>query len=157
MRMTATGKPIPVPNGWDRRGLPGWTYCGLFPNTVFVFTPEGAQFYHDIPRAKDETRVDGRLCRHPHETREARAARYLATRIDRATSAEDQQLSIWSNESMNSTAFDDFHLSDLEYGVRAHHDEIRRLLPVTRPDDAPDEDRIDMVNEDLRSAGTNLA
>lgn len=134
-----------------------WTYYGLFPNTVFAFTPEGAQFYHDIPRAKDETRVDGRLYRYPHETRAARAARYLATRIDRATSAEDQQLSIWSNESMKSTAFDDFHLSDLEYGVRAHHDEIRRLLPVTRLDDAPDEDRIDLLNEDLRSAGANLA
>ncbi len=101
--------------------------------------------------------MDGRLYRYPHETRAARAARYLATRIDRATSAEDQQLSIWSNESMKSTAFDDFHLSDLEYGVRAHHDEIRRLLPVTRLDDAPDEDRIDLLNEDLRSAGANLA
>ncbi|WP_413848680.1 aromatic ring-hydroxylating oxygenase subunit alpha [Albidovulum sp.] len=150
-------KFTPRPGHLPPRLRQSWTYYGLFPNTVFAFTPEGAQFYHDIPRAKDETRVDGRLYRHPHETRATRAARYLATRIDRATSVEDQQLSIWSNESMKSTAFDDFHLSDLEYGVRAHHDEIRRLLPVTRLDDAPDEDRIDLLNEDLRSAGTNLA
>ena len=42
--------------------------------------------------------------------------------IDRDTSAEDRQLSIWSNESMKSHAFDGFHLSDLEYGLRRHHD-----------------------------------
>ncbi len=150
-------KVTPRPEHLPPRLRQSWTYYGLFPNTVFAFTPEGAQFYHDIPLSKDETRIDGRLYRHPHETRGMRAARYLAARIDRATSAEDQQLSIWSNESMKSTAFDDFHLSDLEFGVRAHHDEIRRLLPVTRLDHAPDEDRIAPLNEDLRSAGANLA
>ena len=76
-------------------------------------------------------------------------------RIDRETSQEDQQLSIWSNESMKSTAFDDFHLSDLEFGVRAHHDQIRRILPVTRLSAAPEEDRIAALNEDLRSASAN--
>lgn len=132
-----------------------WTYYGLFPNTVFAFTPESVQFYHDIPLSKDSTRLDGRTYRRPHETRTERAARYLAYRIDRATSAEDQQLSVWSNESMKSTAFEDFHLSDLEFGVRAHHDQIRRLLPVVRLADAPDEDRIAALNEDLRSIEAN--
>lgn len=134
-----------------------WTYYGLFPNTVFAFTPEGAQYYHDIPFAKDTTRFSGRLYRHAHENRETRAARYLAYRIDRETSAEDQQLSIWSNESMKSSAFDDFHLSDLEYGVRAHHDQLRQLLPVVSLSMPPPEDRIAPINEDLRSAGANLA
>jgi len=132
-----------------------WTYYGLFPNTVFAFTPEGGQYYQDIPVSKDETRIAGRMYRNAQEDRATRAARYLATRIDRATSAEDQQLSIWSNESMKSTAFEDFHLSDLEYGVRAHHDRLRRLLPVTTLREAPDEDRMAAVNEDLRSANAN--
>lgn len=132
-----------------------WTYYGLFPNTVFAFTPEGAQCYHDIPLTKDETRLAGRMYHLSEEDRATRAARYLATRIDRATSAEDRQLSIWSNESMKSTAFDDFHLSDLEFGVRAHHDQIRRILPVTRLSAAPEEDRIAALNEDLRSASAN--
>ena len=28
-------------------------------------------------------------------------------------------------------AFDGFHLSDLEYGVRQHHDKLRKALPVS--------------------------
>lgn len=130
-----------------------WTYYGIFPNSVIAFTPEGAQYYHDIPHSLNETEVSGQLYRHPHETREERAARYLAYRIDRETSYEDQQLSIWSNESMKSSAFQDFHLSDLEYGVRAHHDQLRTLLPVVTLDDAPPEDELTKVNEELRSAG----
>ena len=62
------------------------------------------------------------------------------------TSAEDQQLSIWSNESMKSSAFDGFHLSDLEYGVRLHHDMLRGLLPVMLFDEAPSEAGMQAAN-----------
>lgn len=147
----------PRPDWLPDRLRQSWTYYGMFPNTVIAFTPEGAQYYQDIPLSRDETFLNGRLYRHAHETRAARAARYLAYRIDRDTSAEDRQLSIWSNESMKSTAFDDFHLSDLEFGVRAHHDQLRRILPVTRLPEAPDEDRVAELNEDLRSANANPA
>lgn len=126
-----------------------WTYYGLFPNTVFAVTPEGAQFYHDIPLNEGLTRLTGKTYRWPNETREQRLARYLAFRIDRATSAEDQQLSIWSNESMKSDAFEGFHLSDLEYGVRRHHDTLRRLLPVLTLHEAPPEDQIGRRNKEL--------
>jgi phenylpropionate dioxygenase-like ring-hydroxylating dioxygenase large terminal subunit len=115
-----------------------WTYYGLFPNAVFAITPEGAQFYQEIPIGPGRTRLAGRMYRWPNESRATRLARYLAFRIDRFTSAEDQQLSIWSNESMKSEAFEGFHLSDLEYGLRRHHDGLRRLLPVmTLPEEPP--------------------
>lgn len=128
----------------DRPDLPkhlqrAWTYYGLFPNTVIAMTPEGVQFYQDLPLSVGMTRLTGRLYRHPGETRQARLARYLSYRIDRATSVEDRQLSIWSNESMKSAAFEGFHLSDLEYGLRCHHDGLSRLMPVmTLPEAPPD-------------------
>ncbi len=144
----------------DRDWLPerlrrSWTYFGIFPNSVIAFTPDGAQYYHDIPLSLDQTVVGGRLYRRANETRELRAARYLAYRIDRETSYEDQQLSIWSNESMKSSAFEDFHLSDLEFGVRAHHDVLRRLLPVMSLNDAPAEEDLANINAHLRSASAN--
>ena len=138
----------------DRPDLPQhlqktWTYYGLFPAQVFAFTPEGAQFYHELPLAANKTRLSGRLYRNPDETRQQRLARYLAVRIDRDTSAEDQQLTIWSNESMKSQAFDGFHLSDQEYGLRLHHDHLRALLPVMRLPDAPPESEIAALNAEM--------
>jgi hypothetical protein len=73
-------------------------------------------------------------------------------RIDRDTSAEDQQLSIWSNESMRSSAFESFHLSDLEWGLRRHHDDLRALIPVMTLDQAPPEDRIAALNQAMMDA-----
>ena len=126
-----------------------WTYYGLFPNAVFAVTPEGAQFYQEIPIGPGRTRISGRMYRWPDESRQTRIARYLAFRIDRDTSAEDQQLSIWSNESMKSEAFEGFHLSDLEYGLRRHHDGLRRVLPVVTLAEPPPENRLPLANQEL--------
>ncbi len=129
-----------------------WTYYGLFPNIVFAFTPEGAQFYHDLPISPGLTRLTGRTYRRADEDRQQRLARYLAQRIDRDTSAEDRQLSIWSNESMVSSAFDGFHLSDLEWGLRRHHDALRSLVPVMTEEEPPPEDRIAALNAEMLGA-----
>ena len=95
--------------------------------------PECVQFYQEFPLSTGETLLRGAIYRYRDESREQAAARYLAFRIDRDTMAEDVQLSVWSNESMLSEAFEGFYLSDLEYGVRTHHDHLRKLIPVTRP------------------------
>ncbi len=126
-----------------------WTYYGLFPNAVIAATPESVQFYQELPLGPGQTRITGRLYRWPDEDRQTRVARYLAYRIDRETSVEDQQLSIWSNESMRSSAFDGFHLSDLEYGLRCHHEKLRQLIPVMRLTEAPPEERMAARNDEL--------
>ncbi len=41
------------------------------------------------------------------------------------------------SEGMRSSAFEGFLLSDLEYGVRAYHDRLRRLMPVLSLESAP--------------------
>jgi carnitine monooxygenase subunit len=133
----------------DKRNL--WAYYGLFPNAVIAVTPEIVQFYQEFPLTVGTTLIRGGVYKRAEETRKQRVARYLAKRIDRATYKEDIQLSIWSNESMKSSAFDNFHLSDLEKGVRSHHDHIRALLPVATFAERPAEDRIAMLNALMRS------
>ncbi len=128
----------------DKRKV--WAYYGLFPNAVFATTPETVQFYQEFPLTLDTTLLRGATYRRPAESRPERLARYLAARIDRATYAEDIQLSIWSNESMKSSAFQGFHLSDLEKGVRSHHDHLRRVLPVANLDEAPGDHEMANVN-----------
>jgi phenylpropionate dioxygenase-like ring-hydroxylating dioxygenase large terminal subunit len=136
-----------------------WAYYGVFPNGVISVTPEVVQFYQEFPVSTNKTVVRGATYRRREEDRRLRAARYLAARIDRETFREDQQLTIWSNEAMKSEAFEGFHLSDLEYGVRNHHDQLRRLLPVMTVDQAPAEARLHELNAEIRAklAGSTVS
>jgi len=129
-----------------------WIYYGLFPNAVIATTPEAVQFYQEFPLSKNETLIRGAIYRYPQEDRRQRLARYLAMRIDRDTFAEDVQLTIWSNEAMASKRFGNFYLSDLEYGVRTHHDHLRNVLPVVTLDQPPHESEIAGVNAVMRQA-----
>jgi phenylpropionate dioxygenase-like ring-hydroxylating dioxygenase large terminal subunit len=133
----------------DRRKL--WAYYGLFPNGVFITTPETIQFYQELPIDVNHTIMRSMVFRYPNEDRQQRLARYLSFRIDRDTYAEDTQLSIWSNESMKSSAFENFHLSDFERGVRAHHDDLRAILPIVNLPKPPADDVMAATNEKLRT------
>lgn len=133
----------------DRRDL--WAYYGLFPNGVFITTPETVQFYQELPIDVNRTILRSMVYRYPDESRQQRLARYLSFRIDRATYTEDTQLSIWSNESMKSSAFENFHLSDFERGVRAHHDDLRELLPIINLPNQPTDDVMAETNDNLRN------
>jgi phenylpropionate dioxygenase-like ring-hydroxylating dioxygenase large terminal subunit len=107
-----------------------WNYLGLFPNTVIMLYPDMAGFYQELPIAPDCTIQRMGYYARPDQRRETRLSRYLARRIDRMTGSEDTQLIKWSHEAMTSSGFKGFILSDLEAGVRDHHDMLRRLIPV---------------------------
>ena len=123
----------------------------LIQGTITV-TPELVQFYQEFPLSTGETLLRGAYYRHRDETREQRLARQLAIRIDRDTMEEDVQLTEWSNEAMNSSAFKGFYLSDLEYGVRTHHDHLRAILPVATLRQRPAEEDIERLNTAMRLA-----
>ncbi|MEO0328360.1 MAG: aromatic ring-hydroxylating dioxygenase subunit alpha [Pseudomonadota bacterium] len=124
-----------------------WLYWGMFPNAVIAATPESVQFYQEFPVSTNQSIIRGAIYKYENETRQQKAARYLAARIDQETFEEDVQLTIWSNEAMASRDYVGFYLSDLEYGVRTHHDQIRSLLPVISLEEAPAEDRVASVNQ----------
>ena len=126
-----------------------WVYYSLFPNMVISVMPESVQFYQEFPLSTNTTQLRGAIYKYADETREQKAARYLSYRIDRETMSEDVQLSVWSNESMLSDAFSGFYLSDLEYGVRTHHDHLRTILPVSRIESAPDEKDVSSLNQTM--------
>jgi hypothetical protein len=50
---------------------------------------------------------------------------------------------------MRSSAFDGLLLSDLEYGVRAYHDRLRRLMPVLNLETPPPQGRMAERNREL--------
>ncbi len=130
-----------------------WIYYGIFPNSVIAMTPETVLFYQEFPISTDRSKLRMATYRHKTEDRQERAARYLASRIDRETVEEDIQLTIWSNESMSSKSFEGFYLSDLEYGVRSHHDHLRQILPIYNVESAPNEDELHQINISLHEEG----
>ena len=125
-----------------------WLYIGIFPNTVLSFYPEGLGFYQEFPVDTKQTQLRSAAYGLPHnaaegagdnlQARRLRAARYLSGRIDNDTVAEDIQLTIWSNEAAHSSGFQGFILSDLEYGVRGYHDQLRELIPELNEPNQPD-------------------
>lgn len=129
-----------------------WIYYGVFPNGVLSITPETIQFYQEFPITVNKSLLRGAVYRLPGETRRQRLSRYLACRIDRDTMAEDVQLMEWSNEAMRSRGFNGFFLSDLEYGVRTHHDHLRKLLPVMNLETKPEEAEMASVNASMLSS-----
>ena len=107
-----------------------WLYVGVFPNFVFGLYPDSVIFYQEFPIAVDRTLLRGATYRRADECRGLRAARYLSGRIDQLTSEEDQMLTVWSCEATRSSGYRGIILSDLEYGVRSYHDELRNIFPV---------------------------
>ncbi len=128
-----------------------WLYLGIFPNTVIGLYPDSMIFYQEFPVSAGKTIQRGGTYRYATESRELRLARYLSGRIDRDTIDEDTQLIEWCFEAMQSSAYDDIVLSDLEYGVRCHHDQLRHLIPVMALTEPPVGRSLASVNTEMLS------
>ncbi len=126
-----------------------WVYYGIFPSTVVYLYPETVGFYQQFPISENQTVLRGAAYMQPDADRRSKLARYLSTRIDRDTTKEDVQLTIWSCEATKSSGYDGIILSDLEYGVRAYHDMLRNLMPVLNEDEAPPPGTLAQMNEQL--------
>lgn len=126
-----------------------WVYLSLFPNTVIALYPDSVLYYQELPDGVGSTRLRGGVLRRPDEDRRLRAARWLSSRIDAITAAEDQMLTIWSCEAALSSGYDGIILSDLEYGVRTHHDHLREMLPVLNLEDEPEPGTLAERNAEL--------
>ena len=131
-----------------------WLYVGVFPNFVLGFYPDSVTFYQEIPVSLNSTRMRGGTYAYGNEDRTLKAARYLSGRIDQVTFEEDKLLTIWTNEAMQSSAFDGTMLSDLEAGVWQYHDLIRGQMPVTTLTQAPVAGTLKEVNHAMNTAKT---
>ena len=48
---------------------------------------------------------------------------------------------------MASKSFEGFYLSDQEYGIKTHHDHLRKILPILNLEKEPKEDEIEYLNK----------
>ncbi len=142
-------KLLPEVSGHSEQNKRAWLYLGLYPNTVIGLYPTSTIFYQEYPISAGRTIQRSAAYRYKEETREMRATRYLAERIDGLTGVEDTQLIEWSCEAMESSAFDGIILSDLEQNVRAYHDAFRDSIPVMQLEDAPAPNTVAALNAEM--------
>ena len=134
-----------------------WLYIGIFPNFVLGFYPDSVNFYQEIPFSVKETAIRGSTYKRTDENRTMRLARYLSERIDATAIVEDRQLSIIWYEAMKSCTYEGIMLSDLEYGVRTHHDALREILPVMSQEIEPPRGTVAESNNSVRKLSPNEA
>ena len=128
-----------------------------FPNFVLGFYPDSVIFYQEIPFSVKEAVIRGATYKRPEEDRTMRLARCLSERIDATAIAEDRQLSIMWYEAMKSCAYEGIMLSDLEYGVRTHHDALREILPVMSQEIEPPRGMVAESNNSVRKLSPDEA
>ncbi|MDE0113485.1 MAG: aromatic ring-hydroxylating dioxygenase subunit alpha [Albidovulum sp.] len=143
-------KHLPNPAHLPERSRNAWIYIGVFPNFVLGLYPDSAIYYQEFPLAPERTLQRGATFKHKNESRELKAARYLSGRIDRIASNEDRLLAVWSVEATKSSAYSGVVFSDLEYGLAAYHDQLRKLLPVLANASEPPRGRLREFNDAMK-------
>jgi phenylpropionate dioxygenase-like ring-hydroxylating dioxygenase large terminal subunit len=134
-----------------------WWYIGLFPNAVIALYPEMVEFYMTIPVSVNETIYRGQQFGLADSRRQTRAARYLSSRINGITEAEDESFVRDMQEGMRSSVFPEPVLSSIEAGVQYFHQRVQSALPVARLSDEPAAGTLQALNRQLQSdvADTN--
>jgi phenylpropionate dioxygenase-like ring-hydroxylating dioxygenase large terminal subunit len=124
------------PEGLSPHLQKAWTYYGLFPATVFAFTPEGVQFYHEIPLSAGKTRADRQVVS-VRQRNPATAAGAISRNADRprhlgrGPAADDLVERIDGQPRLR-------RLSPVRSGIRA----ARASRPAARPDPGDGPDRL---------------
>jgi phenylpropionate dioxygenase-like ring-hydroxylating dioxygenase large terminal subunit len=126
-----------------------WTYISLFPGTSLELYPEKASFFQVLPTGPGRSLLRGRCYALPGESRELRASRYLADRINAQVQREDNRLTASVQRGLRSSSYRVGLLSDKEVVTRAFQDWIRKRIPVSRLTTAPEAGSVARRNQEL--------
>ncbi len=115
-------------------------YVGIFPNNILQFTPDSVNFYQHIPLSS--SKLVQPYCYYLFKEPQSKGERVMSqlnNRIDKYTSREDMDATSWSYEATKSNGYRGICLSNLEAGVHAYHEEMRKLLPILHSPTEPTE------------------
>ena len=52
---------------------------------------------------------------------------------------------------MEAKSFEGFFLSDLEYGIKSHHDHLRKIIPILSLNKEPDTNTVYNLNKEMKA------
>ncbi len=140
---------LPVSNHLPESHQHLWIYWGMFPGVVISLSPDTVEVYQIYPAGFQKSVMAGACYALPDQRPEMQKARALSSEINNNTGEEDIKLVKWAAQGMESSAFDEVLLSDLEIGICAFQNQLRELIPVMALDQAPERGSLKQVNQQL--------
>ena len=138
-----------VPVEYRRAGA----HYPIFPASVLKISPDLVECLQAFPVGPNRCRIRGFAVAPVDDRREMRAARYLNSRLSRATLAGNLDICRWTDEGIRSGSYRGGILSDLESSVREFHQKVRDHIPVARRREAPESGRVTTLNQEMRHDG----
>jgi phenylpropionate dioxygenase-like ring-hydroxylating dioxygenase large terminal subunit/AcrR family transcriptional regulator len=129
------------------------TYYPIFPASVLKISPDLVECFQALPVSPTQCRMRHFAVALEDDRREMQAARYLNTRLSRATLAANLDICRWTDEGIRSGSYRGGILSDLESGVREFHRKVRELIPVARQREAPEAGQLAALDQEMRRDG----
>jgi phenylpropionate dioxygenase-like ring-hydroxylating dioxygenase large terminal subunit len=122
----------------------------IFPAAVLKISPNLVECLQALPVSPTQCRIRRFEVALEDDRREKRVARYLNSRLSRATLAANLNICGWTDQGIRSGSYRGGILSDLESSVREFHRKVRELIPVARRRDAPAPGRLAALNDEMR-------
>jgi phenylpropionate dioxygenase-like ring-hydroxylating dioxygenase large terminal subunit len=126
-----------------------WIYWGMFPGIVITLFPDSIEVYQVYPTGYHKSVMAGAGYALEDDRPAMQKARELNREINSSVGEEDSNLVKWSAEGMRSSAFEGAMMSDLELGIGAFQNQLRKLLPVVKQNQPPTPGTISQVNQTL--------
>ena len=135
-------------------GLPAnvrtsWMFCFMPVNIGFDVFPDGMSLFQVLPAGPGTTELRVPLFLRPDASRETRAVRYIAGRINAQINHEDQLLCERVQSGLSGHRYAAGPLSDFEMPVRDMHDRLRAACPVLGLEQRPAEGSLRRLNDEM--------
>jgi phenylpropionate dioxygenase-like ring-hydroxylating dioxygenase large terminal subunit len=121
----------------------------MFPGIVITLFPDSIEVYQVYPTGYHKSVMAGAGYALEDDRPAMQKARELNREINSSVGEEDSNLVKWSAEGMRSSAFEGAMMSDLELGIGAFQNQLRKLLPVVKQNQPPTPGTISQVNQTL--------
>jgi phenylpropionate dioxygenase-like ring-hydroxylating dioxygenase large terminal subunit/DNA-binding transcriptional regulator YbjK len=129
-----------------------WSYVSMFPGVSLEVYADKAGFFQVLPTGPGRCLLRGRNYGLPDESREMRAARYLADRINAQVQREDNRLTDSVQRGLRSSSYQVGVLCDKEGVTKGFQDWIRERIPVSQLAGAPARGSVADRNRELSHA-----
>ncbi len=126
-----------------------WLFCFMPVNIGFDVYPDGISIFQVLPSGPAITEVRVPLYLRRDASRETRAVRYVATRINDQINLEDRALCERVQSGLSGHRYAAGPLSDFEMPVKDMHDRLRAACPVLEIEHRPAEGSLRRINDEM--------